>query len=79
MRMSYRLYSLSITVLSFSFYTGQIHPYMGLPRHLFLAFPIYIGLASLIIKPWQRLLIIGISALGMAFLVIGYVLQSWVP
>lgn len=78
-RLSYRLYSLLITVVSFSFYTGSIHPYMGLLRHLFLAFPVFIGLAVLIKNQWARLLLIGLSFFAMLFLLILYVLQTWVP
>jgi Gpi18-like mannosyltransferase len=79
MRLSYRLYSLVITVVSFSYYTGSIHPYMGLPRHLFLAFPVYIGLAAVIKNKWVRLLLIGLSVLAMLFMLTLYVLQTWVP
>ena len=46
LRLSYKLYSLGITWVSFSYYTGPVHPYMGLPRHLLLAFPVFIGLAA---------------------------------
>jgi hypothetical protein len=78
MRMSYRLYSVVIALVSFSFYTGSIHPYMGLPRHLFLAFPIFIGLAAFIKNKWLRLILITISAITMMFLLVLYVLQAWV-
>jgi Gpi18-like mannosyltransferase len=78
-RVSYRLYALAIFIISFSYYTGPVHPYMGLPRHLFLAFPIFIGLASVIKNPILRLIIFSICAAGM-FLLIGlYVLNAWVP
>jgi hypothetical protein len=79
MRASYRIYCSLITLISFSYYTGPIHPYMGLPRHLYLAFPIFIGLAGLIKKPWIRLLTIALSAAGMSFLLGMYVLHAWVP
>jgi len=78
-RVSYRLYALAITWVSFSYYTGPVHPYMGLPRHLFLAFPIFIGLAALIQKKWMRLLLLGLSASGMSFLTLLYVLNTWIP
>lgn len=44
-RSSYRVYVAPILLLSFRCYTGPIHPYMGLPRHLLLAFPVFTGLA----------------------------------
>ena len=46
MTISYRIYSLTMTWLAFSYYTGPYYPYMGLPRHLLLAFPVFIGLAQ---------------------------------
>ena len=79
MRISYRLYSLVIIWISFSFYTGPVHPYMGLPRHLLLAFPIFIGSATVINKFWVRLLLISLSALAMSFLLVLYVIMAWVP
>jgi len=79
MRVSYRIYSLVITIVSFSFFTGSFHPYMGLLRHLLLAFPVFIGLAFIIKRPWIRLTIISLSALGMLFLLLLYVLKTWVP
>jgi Gpi18-like mannosyltransferase len=79
LRMSYRLYSLVITWISFSYYTGPVHPYMGLPRHLLLAFPVFIGLAALVHKPWSRLMVVGFSVVGACFLMGLYVLHAWVP
>jgi Gpi18-like mannosyltransferase len=79
MRVSYRLYSLVISLVSFSYYTGPIHPYMGLPRHLLLAFPIFIGLAALTDNKWMRLLFVGLSSGGMLFLLGLFVLNAWVP
>ena len=79
MRTSYRLYSLVVIIISFSYYTGSIHPYMGLIRHLFLAFPIFIGLAVLVKKSWHRLLVLSASAFGLFFLLGLYVLNAWVP
>ncbi len=79
MRLSYRLYSLVITLVSFSYYTGPSHPVMGLPRHLYLAFPIFIGMAVLIKKPWLRLIIIAACAIGLLFLLVLYVLETWIP
>jgi len=79
LRLSYRLYVLAITLISFSYHTGMLHPYMGLPRHLFLAFPVFIGLAPLIRHHWQRLLIAGSGFAGILFLVFLFGLRGWVP
>lgn len=79
LRLSYRLYVLSIVLVSFSYHTGMKHPYMGLPRHLFLAFPIFIVLAPLIQRPWQRLVIAGSGFLSICFLTLVFGLESWVP
>ncbi len=79
LRLSYLSYSLILFIISFSYYTGPLHPYMGLPRHLFLAFPIYLGSAQAITKPWLRLILLMVSGLGMLFLLGLYVLHAWVP
>jgi hypothetical protein len=68
-----------VTTVSFSYYTGSVHPYMGLPRHLLLAFPIFIGLAALIKSQWMRLLLIGLGFISMSFLLVLYVLEAWIP
>lgn len=49
MRGSYRAYVVVIAVASFSFHTGMTPTggaYISLPRHLLLAFPVFIGLAA---------------------------------
>jgi len=79
MRIGYRLYSLVTVCISFSFFSGFVHPTMGLLRHLFLAFPVFIGMAAVLKKTWTRLLFLGLSLSGMAFLVILSTLKVWVP
>jgi hypothetical protein len=79
MRLSYRLYSLAIFLVSFSYYTGPTHPVMGLPRHLYLAFPVFIGMAAKVKKPWLRLLIIATCALGLLFVLVLVVIKTWIP
>ncbi len=76
---SYRVYSLAITLISFSYYTGLVHPTMGLPRHLFLAFPVFIGLASRLRKAWMRLVWASLGLLVMFVLIVAYSLEAWVP
>ncbi len=79
LRISYRLYTVIIVLVSFSYYTGPVWPYMGLPRHLFLAFPVFLALGDVIAKPWKRLLIEGIGVLMMLFLLLLFLIESWVP
>jgi hypothetical protein len=76
---SSRIYSLVIIVVSFSYYTGPIHPYMGLLRHLLLAFPIFIGLVVRLRYPWQRLAVTAFNQVGYVVLLWLYVLHAWVP
>jgi hypothetical protein len=78
MNIAYRLYSITIVVISFSFTTGDIG-YMSLPRHLFVALPVFIGLAVAVRKPWQKQFLIASQLLVMMFLMLLYVLTSWIP
>jgi len=75
----YRLYSLAIVLVSVSYHTGTTHPYMGLLRHLWLAFPVYIGLPLAVRRPWARLAIAGSGIVTMLFLLMLYGLEAWVP
>lgn len=67
-----------LTLVSFSYHTGPFYPYMGLPRHLLLAFPVWIGLAARL-KPHHtaRWLLPGL--VGLLWLTMLYVLEAWVP
>ncbi len=77
LRMSYRIYSIVIILVSLSFYTGTINPYISLPRHLLLAFPVFIGFASRYrIQRFPVLVIfLVICQMGLLFL---FVRQRWV-
>jgi hypothetical protein len=75
----YRLYSLAILLAAFSYHTGAAHPYMGLVRHIWLAFPLFIGLAPRVRSPGVRLVYVGLGLIGMLFLLLQYGLESWVP
>lgn len=79
MRVSYRIYSAIIALVSFGYYTGPLHPYMGLPRHLFLAFPVFIGIAPALGKQRRWLIYLAFGLLGMLFLIAGYIYNGWVP
>ncbi len=74
-----RLYSLAITFVSFSMSTGVSGVYFSLPRHLFIAVPVFIGLAFALKKRWQQALVIGIQFLVQFFMLLLYVLEAWVP
>jgi len=74
-----QLFALAITLISFSYSTGPVHPYMGLPRHLLVALPVFVGLGAALRKPWQRRIVILVQVLGMILLLLLYVLETWVP
>jgi hypothetical protein len=79
MRMSYRLLTAALVLVSFSYYTGPAIPYMGLPRHLLLAFPVFIGIAPVLAQGKRRVVAASIFLPLMLFVVILYVLEAWVP
>ena len=80
LRNSYRVYVLIIVIISFSHHTGMqpSSPYMGLPRHLLLAFPIFIGLASRV-TPYAMNKLFKVGLLGMLLLTFFHCLRVWVP
>lgn len=78
MRTSHRIYTVVIALVSFGYYTGPFYPYMGLPRHLMLAFPVYLGLGR-VIRPRLRPLVIIGGILGMLFLLLLYIFEAWTP
>ncbi len=78
MRISYRIYAAIITLVSFSYYTGPDWPYMGLLRHLFVAFPVFIGLGPVLRRRWQHLSIIILGLFAMLFLLMLYSMKGWV-
>lgn len=79
MRTSYRIYVVVITLVSFSYHTGPFYPYMGLPRHLLLAFPVFIGLGAILHRRWSRLAMATGGIIGMLFLLLMYGVHGWVP
>lgn len=79
MRTSYRLYAVATIIVSFAHHTGSPWPYMSLPRHLFVAFPVFIGLGPLIKQPWQRLVVISLGLLTTFFFLLLYVIRGWIP
>jgi hypothetical protein len=73
-----RLFSIAIILVSFSVTTGQ-YAYAGLPRHLFLATPVFIGLAAALQKWRYKPILLACQALGLIFLIYIYVLNGWIP
>jgi len=74
-----RIYCVAIILISFSISSGPIRIYLSLPRHLMLAFPVFIGLAAALEKPWQRATIIGIQFFLQVFMLFLYVGHFWIP
>ncbi len=79
LRVSYRIYTLIIMLVSFAYHTGTVHPYMGLPRHLLLAFPVFLGLAPLMQRRRVRLIHVVAGVFGLFFLWLLYLLEAWIP
>jgi len=80
LRNSYRVYVLIILILSFGYHTGMqvSSPYMGLPRHLLLAFPIFIGLAPRV-SPYAMNKLFKVGVLSLLLLTFFHCLRVWVP
>jgi hypothetical protein len=73
-----RLYSLVIILVSLSATTVDL-AYVSLPRHLFLAIPVFIGLAAAIRKPWQKRFLISLQIPVMLFLLLISIFVQWIP
>jgi Gpi18-like mannosyltransferase len=80
LRNSYRIYVLIILIVSFGYHTGMdvSSPYMGLPRHLLLAFPVFIGLAPRV-TPYAMNKFFKLGLGGMLLLTFFHCLRVWVP
>lgn len=78
---SEKIYSLTITLVSFSMVTGLENSfvYMSLPRHLLLAFPVFHGLARALRHAWQRWLVLAVFGLLWLFSLSLFVLHAWIP
>ena len=79
-RKSYVVYAAVILLVSFSYNTGAFLPYMGLPRHCLLAFPLFLPMAIWARKPGVETALLGVGFLGMAVLAFSYAAKIfWVP
>ena len=76
-----RVYSLTVTLVSFSLSIGSTstYVYMSLPRHLLPAVPVFIGLASSLKRTWQQRVVIGVQFSVQVFALMLYVFQTWIP
>jgi hypothetical protein len=79
LRASYKLLTATLAIVSFSYYTGPAMPYMGLPRHLLLAFPVFIGVTPFFEQGKRRFIAAGIFLPCMLMVVFMHVLEAWVP
>lgn len=80
LRNSYRIYVLIILIVSFGYHTGMevSSPYMGLPRHLLLAFPVFIGVAPRV-TPYAMNKFFKLGLGGLLLLTFFHCLRAWVP
>jgi hypothetical protein len=81
MRMSYRIYVVVIVLVSFSYHTGMVATggaYLSLPRHLLLAFPVFVGVGSRLQLRINPLVMILLS-LVMTVMLFGYFWLRLVP
>lgn len=72
-----KLYTLATVGSALSYHTGPVHPYMGLPRHMWVAFPVFLGLARA--HPRLVKILPALEAGGFLLLTGLYVLHAWVP
>ena len=75
---SYRVYCIAIVVVSLSFYAADENPFLALPRHLLLAFPVFIGLAARYRFRRLPFLLFLLVECQMGLLV-SFVWKRWVP
>jgi len=78
MRISYRIYSLTVILFALSLHTGdQLNPYISLPRHMLPAFPVFIGMAAG--YKFERLsFVLGVLAVSQMLFLCCFVWQTWV-
>jgi len=78
LRTSYRVYCLAIVLVSLSFYAADENPFLAMPRHMLLAFPVFIGLAARYQFRRIPFLLFMLLECQMGLLVC-FVWQRWVP
>lgn len=76
---SERVYTAAIVLVSFAYYTGPVHPYMGLLRHLLLAFPVLVAVPLYVRSRLARVTYLATGYIGQLTLLLLYGLHVWVP
>lgn len=80
MRVSYLLYAVVVTIVSFSYSTGTPWAYMGLPKHCLLAIPLVFLLAEWGARQSVHLIVSVAGALWLLVLTAFYTFHlSWLP
>lgn len=75
-----RLFALAIVLLSLCYFNGAFQPLLSLPRHMMIAFPIYLTLARWAVKtPTRQRLTLEIAFVLNLFLAAAYFRYGWVP
>jgi hypothetical protein len=74
-----RLYSLAIVALTLCYYNGYRAPSLSLPRHMLLAFPLFVVLARWAGSGRRLRLLVELLACANLFLVGAYVRHGWIP
>jgi mannosyltransferase PIG-V len=74
-----RLYAIGVVALALCYYNGDLSPYMALPRHVMLAFPLWIVLARWAGRGLRLFAIVEIGLLINLFLAGAFVYQGWIP
>jgi hypothetical protein len=78
LRTSYRVYCVAMVLVSLSFYAGNINPFIALPRHLLLAFPVFIGLAAR--RHFRKFpLLLVVLIMCQMLQLCSFVWKNWVP
>ncbi len=72
-----QLYTMAVALSAFSYHTGPVHPYMGLPRHLWIAFPVFMALGRS--RSTFAAAVPAIQIPAFFFMIFPYVLGAWVP
>jgi hypothetical protein len=74
-----RLYALAIVALTLCYYNGDRSPMLSMPRHIMLAFPLYIVLARWAGIGTRRRVIIEVLIVANLFLCGAYIRNGWIP
>jgi len=74
-----RLYSIGVVALALCYYNGDLSPYMALPRHVMLAFPLFVVLARWAGRRLRLYALLEVALLMNLFLVGAFVYQGWIP